>query len=396
MKRRIMFFLLLALILPVIGCDSGDIQTEVTAPAEKAVISSATYRGDQEHTGNYGNGEVEFPAVEKWKFFNTEKGIWSAPAYANRMVFFGSLDRHLYALDAESGDVKWNFETGASITSAPAVDNGAVFFGSWDGNFYALDCESGNELWSFETSTANDATESESLVGFGENLSPIVVDGIVYFGSIGKKLYALERDSGKKLWEYETSSEITGSPAYHNGYIYFTGPGKLYALNTESGELAWERDTENALGGTPSVSNNVVLLSNVDSLAAYDNETGEVSWEKKIGSEGVAIKGETVFTCDQRGYYALDMNTGEEKWQKLSYSTGCTGIPPSIAGNSVYFIDTAANIRAFAIDNGDSRGVYGFQESFKPAWATPTPIVIANGVIYVGSLNGNLYAIEGE
>lgn len=47
----------------------------------------------------------------------------------------------MYALDAESGEETWAFETGYQVWSSPTVDNGSVFVGSGDGTLYALDAE---------------------------------------------------------------------------------------------------------------------------------------------------------------------------------------------------------------------------------------------------------------
>ncbi len=82
------------------------------------------------------------------------------------MVFVGSADGVLYAIDLETGGVEWRFETeGASnssaefgfdrktIQSSPALTTGAVLFGSRDGKFYAVDAASGGLRWRYDHST---------------------------------------------------------------------------------------------------------------------------------------------------------------------------------------------------------------------------------------------------
>jgi len=54
------------------------------------------------------------------------------------VVYFGSNDNHLYAVDANTGEEKWKFETGDSVSS-PAVLDGVVYFGSQDNHLYAVD-----------------------------------------------------------------------------------------------------------------------------------------------------------------------------------------------------------------------------------------------------------------
>ncbi len=85
------------------------------------------------------------------------------------IVYIGSDDNNLYAVDAESGEQHWQFETGDDIVASPAVTDGVVYVGSLDDHLYAVDAVSGEERWRF-------ATES------GVFRSPVVVGGVVYFG----------------------------------------------------------------------------------------------------------------------------------------------------------------------------------------------------------------------
>ena len=70
--------------------------------------------------------------------------IWDSlaltPAVSDGVVYFGSTDNHLYALDAKTGKEKWKFKTGDWVSSSPAVSDGVVYFGSYK-HIYALDIE---------------------------------------------------------------------------------------------------------------------------------------------------------------------------------------------------------------------------------------------------------------
>jgi len=62
---------------------------------------------------------------------------------ADGVVYIGSGDDKVYALDATSGTKLWTFTTGGAVTSSPAVANGAVYVGSNDGKVYAFDLAGG-------------------------------------------------------------------------------------------------------------------------------------------------------------------------------------------------------------------------------------------------------------
>ena len=64
--------------------------------------------------------------------------VSSSPAVADGVVFAGSEDGSLFALDAENGERRWSYDTGDKVYSSPRVVNGVVYAGSWNGNVYAI------------------------------------------------------------------------------------------------------------------------------------------------------------------------------------------------------------------------------------------------------------------
>jgi outer membrane protein assembly factor BamB len=63
----------------------------------------------------------------------------SSPAVADGVVYVGSRDDKLYALDAATGAVLWTATTGGDVSSSPVVANGVVYVGSEDSKIYAYD-----------------------------------------------------------------------------------------------------------------------------------------------------------------------------------------------------------------------------------------------------------------
>src|SRR5581483_988033 len=103
---------------------------------------TAMFRGNAQHGGIYDSAAVPKFTEVKWKF-NTHGQVYSSPALLNGVLYVGSNDHNLYALDAETGAQKWKFKTGSRVTSSPAVVGGTVFVGSFDGIFYAVDAATG-------------------------------------------------------------------------------------------------------------------------------------------------------------------------------------------------------------------------------------------------------------
>ena len=72
----------------------------------------------------------------------------SSPAVVDGVVYIGSLDDNLYALNAANGDKLWDYNTKGGIYSSPAVANGIVYIDStFEGNVYALNATNGAKLW---------------------------------------------------------------------------------------------------------------------------------------------------------------------------------------------------------------------------------------------------------
>jgi outer membrane protein assembly factor BamB len=62
----------------------------------------------------------------------------SSAAVANGVVYVGSTDGNVYALNAKTGAKLWSGSTGNAVFSSPAVANGVVYVGSFDGKVYAF------------------------------------------------------------------------------------------------------------------------------------------------------------------------------------------------------------------------------------------------------------------
>jgi outer membrane protein assembly factor BamB len=107
----------------------------------------------------------------------------SSAAVAQGLVVAGSRDKKVYALDAKTGDEKWNFETQGQVDASPVIVGDRVFVGclSDDGHFYVLDLKSGKKLQELEL---------ESPVGGSVAVGPDCIlvgtdKGVVY--CLGKK-----------------------------------------------------------------------------------------------------------------------------------------------------------------------------------------------------------------
>lgn len=109
----------------------------------------------------------------------------TTPAVAGRTVYIGGQQR-LYTFDRVSGKPGWTHHTGQYVSDPVVVDR-IVFFGSYDDNVYALDAVTGQSRWNSPHQTSG-SVES----------TPTIVAGVVYIGSDDHQLYALNQATGRR------------------------------------------------------------------------------------------------------------------------------------------------------------------------------------------------------
>ncbi|GAB3031178.1 CARDB domain-containing protein [Natronobiforma cellulositropha] len=281
----------------------------------------------------------------------TDGPIYSSPTVADGTVYVGSMDGGLYALDASTGGLQWAYNTFQPITSSPTVADGTVYLG---GNvLYAIDAETGTNEWVFSREGAIDS-------------SPTVVDGTVYVGAGAGAddeghLYAIDAQTGTEVWELETDGDVLPSQTVADGTVYAgTAAGTLYAVDASSGEIVWTVDTNTSLLSTPTVADGVVYVG-----------TGL--------ADGVL-----------RGLYAIDADTGEQRWVGDGHVHSTMSSSPTVAGGTVYVGDFSGYVHAFDTETGAYHWRHVVSEGVESA---PT---VADGTLYVGSLNGVLYALSTE
>ena len=335
-----------------------------------------------DHTGfnpyeNALNPETVGNLTMRWKRV-TGGPIWTSPVVANGVVYFGSQDNNVYALDAVTRHQLWWYPGRMSGDTAPAVANGMVYFGSEDGNLDALNASTGAFLWKYP-------------VGAAVLCSPAVANGIVYFGSNDYNLYALNASTGAFLWKYPTGQVIYAAPTVANGVVYVGSYDyKVYALDAGTGALLWNFATLYPIQGSPAVANGIVYVtSNDHNIYALEASTGALVWKYATGSfidsSPAVANGVVYFGSGDRNMYALDASTGVLLWK---YAPGTDIYSSPAVANGVVYVSIMYDNSVYALDA--STGVLLWK--YTTGGTVYSSPAVVNGMLYVGSYDGNLYA----
>ena len=152
---------------------------------------------------------------------------------ASNDILYISTARGLYALDANSGNIKWRFDTELPLGNSPTVQGNTVYVGGYDRKIHALNATTGAHLWAYSGAQA------------GYSTNPLVVNGLVIAGNRDGYMYAIGAQGtskqGQLVWKYKTGGPILITAAYKNGVIYFAANDNYaYALEASSGALRWK------------------------------------------------------------------------------------------------------------------------------------------------------------
>jgi outer membrane protein assembly factor BamB len=224
-------------------CTIADVRTgEMVAGYRVEQKGSSGYAGRNEDLrvcfGSYDQYFycLDINGKELWKFqADAACGVMRAHPVKDQTIYFGAYQ--FFAVDLRNGSERWKFRADDRIGSFSALyHKSALFVGSYDGNIYALDAETGSKLFVFRTG--------------GATFSPPIVDSnMLYFGSSDTYMYALDMNSGKTVWTFKTGMPPT----------QITWRGWLRGLNPVKRLLHWWK---------PELPKN----------RAYDKEERKVEW----------------------------------------------------------------------------------------------------------------------
>jgi eukaryotic-like serine/threonine-protein kinase len=205
-------------------------------------------------TGNYDNSvhAISFKdGKEKWAF-DTENYINGTPAIANGKIAFGGCDNSIYVLGFD-GKLIREIDLGSYIAGSVAIEGNQAYIGHYENKYFRVDLEEGKVVWEFSRST------------FPFFASAAIGKEAIYFGGRDRRVYSLNKESGKENWSFKTKGKVDSSPVLCKDKVVFGSyDGRVYLLNTADGKLLWEKDLGKPLIAAPAVSGKSLLVSSTD------------------------------------------------------------------------------------------------------------------------------------
>jgi outer membrane protein assembly factor BamB len=295
------------------------------------------FGGDLQHSGYSESNVVPLELIWTHKVGASEI---SAPIIDSGILFVGSDDNNLYALDEKTGDLKWQYSALGKIYT-PTAKDGWVFAASFDNYVYALDFN-GKLRW-------------KTSIGYSTASPPISYNDILY-GGVDKYIYAIYIINGTEKWRYSTDGWVLSAPAISQGTIYAgSNDNKIYALDAANKNLRWSYATGGSISSSPSIANGVVYVGSGDNnVYAIDSIDGALKWNKKtndwVKSSPAVFSNKVVVGSNDFAIYAFDSENGDILWKYLT--GGKVESPPVIVSGAVYVGSEDGMIYVIEPENG--------------------------------------------
>ena len=326
------------------------------------------------------------------------------PNVATLSVYFGSDNDNFYALDAPHGLLRWSYQyqSGGNTWSPPVVVSGVIYF------------EVSNSSSTAVVSLRNDSSKRWIFTfpaqTYGEH-ALAVANGVVYFAvdsSAGSSyIYALNAKDGSMLCTPQAASgEYFGNPIVVNGVVYVAqypsvsgNPAQLVALNATDCSLTLSQDLPDQPKTNLAESNGVIYFGGLTGpLYAVNETTLSVNWSSQVDGGPVSTPtpvGSVIYYASANNFVtAVNASDGSLHWD---YSVGkpfAAAVSPVLYDNVIYIGSMNRNMYAINAD-GSSFGTVGtlYWQTKIDAPITTTAAV-KNNIVHVGLQNGVLRTLN--
>ncbi|MRI35065.1 outer membrane protein assembly factor BamB [Endozoicomonas sp. OPT23] len=206
----------------------------------------------------------------------------------------------------------------------------------------------------------------EGTRGSLERLVPSISGNVIYTVGADGEVTALNRETGKVLWNKELKLKVSGGITADAGLLLFgTLNGRLVALKETDGTLLWNISVSSEVISSPQTNGQIVIVQSIDdTVAAYDATDGKQLWRQENlqpaltlrGTSTPRIEGEAVFVGLSNGEAkAFRMTDGAPLWSsRVSIPKGTSELErmvdikaqPLIVGDSIFLVSFQGNAAA--------------------------------------------------
>jgi serine/threonine protein kinase len=354
-----------------------------TAPAQAALPRQpqnwVSFRGNAARSG-VTTDSLRAPLKTIWSF-QMQGAVDGSPIIHNGIIYVGSRDQRLYALDGQKQRKLWHYDAGAPLRSTPTLHGDTLFFGDDDGTMHAVQSSGGRGRWRVPLRGKIFASAAAGA-------------GLIISATQAGRVVALNPTSGETIWEHFDGSPFYASPAVLNNLVIVAnGTGQVKGLDIASGKVIWTFQASGQVRATPACHDGLALIAALDgSVALLDIRTGERLWQRSLGvpiSASPILARDRAFAVGQEGViYALSRNGGSQVW--TTKTRGQLAASPILCDTALLVVDAEGAVLLIDANSGK----IGFQlELGAPVFASPA---VSGKWCVIGTRQGSICLLEGQ
>jgi outer membrane protein assembly factor BamB len=252
---------------------------------------------------------------------SSSRGVTGSVVVDGNKAIFGSAigpkTGRLYVLDASNiqkeicrfPKIEQVSESINRIWATPIVSNGIAYFGDLGHRFYAVSIDDCTTKWS-----------NPIILGGGIGSTPLILDDTIYVGAFDRKFYAIDVNTGAFRVLFEGEGWFWSGIASNGKHLFVPNmDGKLYSLDPETGNIIWKFDTKGRILSSPVVINDqVVVASDAKQLYVLDAASGRVNWSLLLDGE---VYGPLMAKSFPSGDDVVYLTTTDNTVQAINVST---------------------------------------------------------------------------
>jgi outer membrane protein assembly factor BamB len=300
-------------------CDN---ETRESKKDLEAIYGGPVLAGNNVYLAGYDGNVYALNAEDaacSW-IFETDGPIIGGLAIADGTLYVGSDDGKLYALDVETGEQVWDqpFDAGDSLWTTPLVAGHRLYLSSMNGRLYALDAETGEQVWDQPFDDADG----------GLVMDPVLADETtILVGGIDRTLYALDIADGAVKWSFKADNWFWAKPLVVERRVYAPSlDGGVYALDLDSGEKLWDApfEADSPIRSSPllapgSDAEMLIVIDRSGNVYGLDPDTGILAWsapaelDKTVLSDPILLGGEVLVVAQGGDLFTVDPAAGASR-----------------------------------------------------------------------------------
>ncbi len=320
----------------------------------------------------------------------------SGVTYGNGEIFPGSFLFHQMALNARTGKVLWDTSTKGPMIFSGSYYQGRFLRGGTDDNtLYCFNATNGDILWTFSPKTNGYFT-----------IGTAAAYGMVYALNKDGNLYAVDIDTGNLVWQYKGPGPLIfpGNPTVADGKVFATtgqnasyngeiGASQFACLDAYTGRVLWALPME-ALAPKESVAiayGNLYIIPGdvtkaVDTISGNEYSTVNQIWE--MGTSSNLVSNWVNFRADPIHSSTAPAGPSNLTLAWKFTTNGSVVSSPTIANGIVYIGSQDKNIYALGAWSGSLIWKFTTQDNIESSPA------VASGKIYTGGDDGYVYCLD--